>query len=77
VQRARRREVVGKGATALALASALAAAGCAEDTTTTVPPADTGVETAADSAFTVDSAPPDTAPPDNGLDDGSTFPIYK
>ncbi len=74
------RKVIGKGATALALA-ALATAGCGSDggATATTPVDDAvSAETASDSATSdsgVIDAPRDSA--SDVADDGSSFPIYK
>jgi hypothetical protein len=81
-----RRQYVGKVPTALALASALAAAGCGGDVATIADAApDTATDTmTADTATTFDVGP-DTATIDvaadvadsDVADDGSSFPIYK
>lgn len=78
------RRYVGKNATALAIIAM--AAGCG-GTTSEEPAADTGVvvDAAKDTAFSVDSAMPDTGPFDTGAkvdtgydaDDGGPVPIYK
>jgi hypothetical protein len=75
-----RRQYVGKGATALALA--LAAVGCGDDVSQVVTPVDAAAEAEAgpgdvsfDTAVAPD-APADTTASDVA-DDGAPFPIYK
>ena len=75
-----RRQYVGKGATALALASALVAAGCGEDggaTAKTIDDAAT-TETQSDSgADVVTDADADARADSDAADDGGSFPVYK
>jgi hypothetical protein len=83
------RQYVGKGATALALASALAATGCSDDTPTTPTATDSAVNdtaTAADTTTSFDTNTPDTmttsetaadAIDSDVQDTGSSTPLYK
>lgn len=79
---ARQRKVIGKGATALALA--LAAAGCSEGATAGEELLDVAVSEAATDSAATDSAATDGAADSardtsasDVSDDGSSFPIYK
>lgn len=79
-----RRQYVGKNATALALASALAGTGCGGDVAT-VTPIDATSETSGDTMIAPFDSGADTAKPDvatdvsdsDVADDGASFPIYK